>query len=146
MGKVCKRGMTYRGLECWTAKGAQKFEATIHRLITTVMDEQDDQWKRDIENTDRLAEASLSVSRLSVMEALRMAEEDAYEALEAYKETFAEENASDEDSMGTHSTLVLQKRKERRRRSANNFKKKVKSQEKGERKRERRGSSLKKKA
>jgi len=144
MGKVCKRGMTYRGLECWTAKGAQKFGAKFDRLITTVMDEQDDQWKRGIENSDRLAEASMSVSMQSVLKALRMAEEDAYEALEAYKETFAEDNASDEDSMGTLSTFILQKRKERRRRS-DDFKKKNQSQEKGGRKRaSRRQSSLRK--
>jgi len=133
MGKVCMRNMSYRGLDCWTEKGANKIGATIDRLISTVMDEQDDQWKRGIVNPDRLAETSMFVSRLSVLQALRMAEEDEYEAQEANKDTFAEENASDEDSIGTRSTLLLQKRKVRRRSGSTN--KKDRSRKNGERKR-----------
>lgn len=119
MGKRCKRGMTYRGLDAWTDKGHAKFEATIHKLLAAVMDEQDKQWMQNSNDPDRLARASQAVSKRNLLQALRCAKEDEQEAQEAYNNGFKEEAGSDfEDSTRTMSTLVARQRQTRRRSSA----------------------------
>ncbi|KAL3942678.1 MAG: hypothetical protein SGBAC_003162 [Bacillariaceae sp.] len=147
MGKRCKRGMTYRGLDAWTDKGHAKFEATINKLLAAVLDEQDKQWMHDYSDPDQLAKASQAVSKRNVLQALRYAEEDEQEAQEAYNKGFKEEAGSDfEDSTRTMSTLVARQRQSRR---SSAVRKKERGSEKGDKKKKRsskRRSSSKKKS
>ena len=143
-GKRLKEGMTYRGLDAWTDKGFNKFEAAMDRLIKLVMDEQEDQWLKHANDPDRIAACARSVSKRSIVQALKYAEQDEIEAQEAYKGDFKEELGSeDEDSTGTLSKMVAKKRHSRRRSSATKDRKE-KSDGTKERKSKRKSSSKKK--
>lgn len=116
-GKRCKRNMTYRGLECWTDKGAAKLDEAISRTVDAVMDEQDAQWAAGVDNWNRISSLSRAVSKESRNKAREIAEEDRREARFAY-ETNEEEVGSDEDSTGTMFMLVKKKRRSRTRGSS----------------------------
>jgi len=147
-GKRCKRGMSYRGLDAWTEKGHTKFEETIERLLNAVMDEQEDQWLRDYSDPERIAKAAHLVSKRDVKHALRIAEEDEFEAIEAYKGDFKEEASEDDDHSTRHGrrSIFVEKKKQTRRRSsfAKQEKKPMKDGKKKRRSSKRKSSSKKK--
>ncbi|CAJ1930833.1 unnamed protein product [Cylindrotheca closterium] len=153
-GKRCKRGMTYRGLDAWTDKGHDKFEATVSKLLSAVMDEQDAQWTENYDDPERLAMASESVSKENVEQALQYAVEDELEAQEAYKSGLKDEAGIDEieDSTRTMSTLMVRKKQSRRRRSSALHKKEKEGRsaadkdEKNKRRKSKRKSASKKKS
>jgi hypothetical protein len=82
-GKEAKRGMNYRGLECWTKKGGHDLDFNISKCADAVLDEQDAQWNASIDDCERVAAASQEVTVGSAKRALAIGREDEREAIEA---------------------------------------------------------------
>jgi hypothetical protein len=82
-GKEAKKGMNYRGLECWTTKGGDEICLNVSKCADAVLDEQDAQWDASIDDRERVAAASQEVSAGSAKRALAIGREDEREAIEA---------------------------------------------------------------
>jgi hypothetical protein len=78
-----EKGMTYRGLECWTTKGGRDLDLNISKCADAVMDEQDAQWNASIDDWERVAAASQEVTAGSAKRALAIGREDERDAIEA---------------------------------------------------------------
>ncbi|CAJ1932499.1 unnamed protein product [Cylindrotheca closterium] len=74
----------HRGLEVFTMEGEEIITASIEQCIDAVMDEQEAQWDKDIDDFDRLAAVSKEVSRFSTAYALELARADEDEAQRMY--------------------------------------------------------------
>jgi hypothetical protein len=82
-GKKAKKGMSYRGLECWTTKGGRDLDLNISKCIDAVMAEQDAQWNASIDDWERLAAASQEVTAGSAKRALAIGREYERAAIKA---------------------------------------------------------------
>lgn len=83
-GKPLRRNETYRGLEPWTEDGERRFARSVEKCVDGVMDEQNSQWDMDINDWDRLAEVSLSVTDESKRRSRRIAVQDEKDAMHIY--------------------------------------------------------------
>lgn len=79
--KPPKRNQTYRGLEAWTTEGAQQLDQVIALSVNAVMDEQDRQWKADMDDFNLIAAKSIEVTADSARRARIVGIEDHQEAL-----------------------------------------------------------------
>jgi len=70
-----------RGLESWTAIGADKTTRAVEQCISAVMDEQDRQWEEDDDDADAIAQQSLYVTKDSARRARRNGLQDEKEAV-----------------------------------------------------------------
>lgn len=84
-GKKCKRGSSYRGLECCTRKGEREMEKEVYGCIDAVLDEQEVQWRSGVDDIERIADLSRKVSKRSATRALRLAKLDEKEARKEYR-------------------------------------------------------------
>ena len=84
-GKPERSSRPYRGLEYWTNEGSWTVKAVINMMITTVMDEQDLQWTRGVDDYERIANFSQIVSEDSVAKALWDAKQDEIDARKIYQ-------------------------------------------------------------
>lgn len=74
---------TYRGLESWTTEGAQHLDQVIALSVNVVMDEQDRQWKVNVDDFDLIAAKSIEVTTDSAQRARIVGLEDQKEAFAA---------------------------------------------------------------
>jgi len=79
-GKPARSGMTYQGLQCWTAAGGQALDESIALVVNAVMDEQDRQWAANQDDFDRIARISASATAHSAKAALETGLKDEMEA------------------------------------------------------------------
>ncbi|CAJ1945376.1 unnamed protein product [Cylindrotheca closterium] len=74
-----------RGLESFIQEDGEITTASVEQCIDAVMDEQEVQWDKEVDDYDRLAAVSEEVSRFSVSWALERARTDEKEAQRIYK-------------------------------------------------------------
>jgi hypothetical protein len=125
-GKLAKKSMTYRGLECWTTVGGDLLDSSIARYVDAVMDEQDHQW--DIEGKeswDRIASISHAVTGESAQRALELAKHDEVDAKMAWDTPDDSNCITDDESVCGMAHLVAKKRAHRKRKNKRAEKKDV---------------------
>jgi hypothetical protein len=104
-GQKCKTGTSYRGLEGWTRLGGTRATEQIHACIDAVMDEQVFQWRKDTNDAERIAQASISKTKKIVKEAIKRAKHDEKEAKKAVNSMEEKEMLHDSASFSTTSTV-----------------------------------------
>jgi hypothetical protein len=103
-GKPETRSRPYRGLELSTEEGCDRFTEQVDRIIAGVIDEQDDQWLKGLDDQDRIAAISRSVSAESVEAALHNAHQDAQETIKIHSALSEDTNTCAEDDVTTSAT------------------------------------------
>jgi hypothetical protein len=98
------RSRPYRGLEHWMEAGSDRFTEQFDRIVAAVIDEQDDQWLKGLDDQDRIAANSRSVSAESVEAALHNAHQDAQETIKIHFALSKDTNACAEDDVATSAT------------------------------------------
>mmetsp|Transcript_28167 Transcript_28167/g.43398 ORF Transcript_28167/g.43398 Transcript_28167/m.43398 type:complete len:259 (-) Transcript_28167:14-790(-) len=86
-------GRPYRGLEHWTEEGSDQVTAQIDRVVSAVMDEQDEQWAKNVDDYDRIAAISRRESGVSVEQAIQNAYRDEQEATKIRSEDGMDDDA-----------------------------------------------------
>ena len=109
---------SYRGLESWTTEGAQHLDEVIALSVNAVMDEQDRQWKVNVDDFDLIAAKSIEVTNDSGRRARIVGMEDQKEAFAVRRLPWLD-SSSDDASCGSSvvshslkSQIAARKRKE----------------------------------
>eukprot|EP00980_Cylindrotheca_fusiformis_P009468 scaffold2068_cov96-Cylindrotheca_fusiformis.AAC.24 len=97
-----------RGLESLTDKGYRIMTLAKNKCVDAVMDEQEEQWREGITCLERIAMASMQVSKASIIMARKIAKRDAQKANKAYRQMDKEQaNDDEEDTEETASLSSL---------------------------------------
>jgi hypothetical protein len=83
-GKPEANDQVHRGLEPLTNRGYQLLIRIKNKCVDSVMDQQEEQWRSEIVDLERLAKASQQISKASIVIAIKMAKRDAQQARKAY--------------------------------------------------------------
>ena len=108
---------SYRGLESWTTEGAQHLDEVIALSVNAVMDEQDRQWKVNVDDFDLIAAKSIEVTNDSGRRARIVGMEDQKEAFAVRRLPWLESSSDDASccsnvSHSLKSQIAARKRKE----------------------------------
>eukprot|EP00529_Nitzschia_sp_RCC80_P010227 CAMPEP_0113490664 /NCGR_PEP_ID=MMETSP0014_2-20120614/27163_1 /TAXON_ID=2857 /ORGANISM="Nitzschia sp." /LENGTH=759 /DNA_ID=CAMNT_0000384443 /DNA_START=95 /DNA_END=2374 /DNA_ORIENTATION=- /assembly_acc=CAM_ASM_000159 len=109
---------SYRGLESWTTEGAQHLDEVIALSVNAVMDEQDRQWKVNVDDFDLIAARATEVTNESGRRARIVGMEDQKEAFAVRRLPWLESSSDDASccsSVVSHSLksqIAARKRKE----------------------------------